>query len=95
MKRVLTTAAAVAALTFGLAAAQAQSGGKFNLSPTAANSSSPLDATEMSGAKKKKKPMRRVGRSGTSSKAGTGGGAAGESGSGSAARGAQGRGPTR
>jgi hypothetical protein len=96
MKRLITAAAAVAAMTFGLAAAQAHSGGKVNLFPTAANSSSPLDATDMSAAKKKKmkKSMRGAGRSGTS-KAGTGGGAGGESGSGSAARGAQGRGPTR
>lgn len=79
MKRILFASAAIAALGFGLSAAQACPG----VASTAPSSTvaQPADTvvTDISSAKKKKKAMR---KGGGASKAGTGGGAGGDSGSG-------------
>jgi hypothetical protein len=80
MKRMFFAGVAVAALGFGLSAAQACPGiaSTSNTSTTVAQPADPVVSTDISSAKKKKK-MR---KGGGASKAGTGGGSGGESGSG-------------
>jgi uncharacterized membrane protein YgcG len=89
MKRMLLAGAAIAALGFGLSAAQACPGiASTTTSTTVAQPADPVVSTDISSAKKKKKMAR---KGGGASKAGTGGGAGGDSGSGAASDTQQGK----
>ncbi len=88
MKRVLFAGVAMAALGFGLSAAQACPGVASSTPSTTVSQPADAVVTDISSAKKKKK---KSSKGGGASKAGTGGGAGGESGSGAASDSQQGK----